>query len=202
MGSFLPNCMPERQTHPQVNRSDGFARKGGYYLPAVVDVKGTPRSSSPKPAVSNSRWGQRGCVQLIRDDHQLVWIRPLITISANRRGDSIDRGRAVSVHHTCDIAQTIPAWRPGKSGCRITTAWIIGDGVRNTQLQTRLQGVGQAPLSGLRVEDPLLQSGSRLGGGVGVYPIGEGIVAVTFVSNVQGVGIRKPDSEREGGLAL
>ena len=62
------------------------------------------------------RGGEGSGDQTIRDCHKLVGVGALITVSADRRCNGIDRNGGVPICDAGDVAQTVGGWRPRKPG--------------------------------------------------------------------------------------
>src|ERR1700723_4531152 len=99
---------------------------------------------------------------------ELIGVCALIAVSANRRGDRPDGDMTILAHYACEVAKTVRCRCPGQAGGRVRSSWIVPDRVRHAQVQTVLQCIDQIPGVGGRIENPLLQSGCGLCGGMSV----------------------------------
>ena len=81
------------------------------------------------------RRGWRCRAETISDRHELVRVPALIATPAHGRGDAPNRCRTVKVDPADDIADTVGGWGPGKTGGRVVSGWVPGNGVRLAQVQ-------------------------------------------------------------------
>src|SRR5258708_30960044 len=145
----------------------------------------------PKARRSNRRKafarGKAGCGQIIPDHDQLIWIRALVAVSADGRGDRPDRRGTIAIDPTHEVPEAVVGGRPGKTGFRILAGRIILHRVWHATVQPSLQHVGEFPRTDAGVEHPLLQSRPGLRGGrrrLARCRI-KGVGALAFIADIQ-----------------
>ena len=141
--------------------------------------------------------GGQGCaLQVVDDGHESVGIGAGVTAAADGGGDGPDGHGAVEIDRAGEVAQAVGGGRPGIAGGGVGAGGIAGNGVCRADVEAAGERVGQFPLAGGGVEDPLLEAGEGLCGGVGVDIAGAG-EAVAFIGYVEGVGVGEPEAEGE-----
>jgi hypothetical protein len=140
------------------------------------------------------RLGGVGVGQIVGDGYEAVGVCALIAVAADSGGDAVDCGFAVLVDAAGDVADAVGRGRPGKFSGGIVAGGVIVDGVGNAEFKAGLECVGKVPGLGRGVEDPLLDAGGGLRGGVGVES-GVAGELVAFVGYVEGVGVGEPEAE-------
>src|SRR5258708_25043020 len=105
--------------------------------------KRTATEDSAKARRSNRRKafarGKAGCGQVIPDHDQLIWIRTLVAVATDGRGDRPDRRGAIAVDATHEVPKAVVGGRPGKTGFRVLAGLIILLRVWHAKVQPSLQ---------------------------------------------------------------
>jgi hypothetical protein len=140
--------------------------------------------------------GQGCALQVVDDGYEFVGIGAGVTTAAGGGGDGPDGHGAVEVDRAREIAQAVGGGSPGPAGGAVGAGGIAGNGVWRADVEAASDGVGQFPLAGGGVEDPLFEPGKGLSGGVGVDIAGAS-EAVTLIRYVESVGVGEPEAEGE-----
>jgi hypothetical protein len=142
--------------------------------------------------------------QTVGDHRKPIGIGALIAAAAHRRGDGPDRCCAVTMNLASDVTKTVRRRRPWKARRGILARRISGDRVRRSQVQPRLQDIGEFPFAGVVVENPFLQASRGLGGRGGIDALRrvESRRAIALVGDIERLGIGEPETEGKGRRAL
>src|ERR1700722_19562538 len=141
--------------------------------------------------------GGVGVGDVVDDGYEVVSVCSDVSCTADGGGDAVEDDVAEDINRAGDVAYAVGCWRPGKVGGGVVAGGVVLDGVGSAEVESTLQGVGEAPGLGGGVEDPLLNACSSLRGGVGV----EGRVTgelIAFVSDVEGIRVGEPEAEGSG----
>jgi hypothetical protein len=131
--------------------------------------KDTPRRTVPLSVVRSTLNVSPACRTCVRggesvsNHNQLIRVRTLLPGATHGRSHGINRDRAIPVHLSCKLAQTICSGRRVQTGHRVDAGRIARHSVGLSKVKPRCQGVSQLP--GVTDQDPLLQAsgaGSRI----------------------------------------